>query len=498
MPQKKPAAAAARSRLLSKVTSKMLTKGRIDRSEVKKSTVMTREEWKELQKGMDAKWPLPDYMQGEKGHMQFKDETYSTVTRWTADTKIKYRPHAKSPGSKSHLRYESYSVAKTVGEALALHCYPADWCWDYERGFLKVVGGHIRDEPVDIGKVPEGKVTDVDRKIHAWYKKELAKKIGIKESELSGSVAAGESLHMRGTRLLAQKEARERLEAADKAGRKITDEDVLQTLQRWNFAKNVWRQNVAPDGQDWVFSDTLGLLRDRQGDVHLTAPTRRYPQVAELIARWLTDRLPPETKDFKFTSMNLNYNYAAKQHRDNGNFGPSFIRAFGDFTGGELNYWPEDNGGPIDKLPQNKKHPLDISDGIVLFNGNCAHSVADFDGERYSVVFFTIGSHAVLPAEDREKMLQLGIPMPSGNEDPFAYLREPRGYAASAKNVASPNNPRRGAAPPYRQWTSQQLPSKVKKTVSKRKRFEPENAKSFYGYEARRLRRYGTTEKLTK
>eukprot|EP00971_Amphidinium_carterae_P153560 3044447-Amphidinium_carterae.1 len=56
-------------------------------------------------------------------------------------------------GSKSHLRYESYSVAKTVGEALALHCYPADWCWDYERGFLKVVGGHIRDEPVDIGKV---------------------------------------------------------------------------------------------------------------------------------------------------------------------------------------------------------------------------------------------------------------------------------------------------------------------------------------------------------
>eukprot|EP00971_Amphidinium_carterae_P032361 637445-Amphidinium_carterae.1 len=81
--------------------------------------------------------------------------------------------------------------------------------------------------------------------------------------------------------------------------------------------------------------------------------------------------------------MNLNYNYAAKQHRDNGNFGPSFIRAFGDFTGGELNYWPEDNGGPIDKLPQNKKHPLDISDGIVLFNGNCAHSVADFDGERF-------------------------------------------------------------------------------------------------------------------
>eukprot|EP00971_Amphidinium_carterae_P303662 6033814-Amphidinium_carterae.1 len=61
---------------------------------------------------------------------------------------------------------------------------------------------------------------------------------------------------------------------------------------------------------------------------------------------------------------------------------------------------------------------------------------------RYSVVFFTIGSHAVLPAEDREKMLQLGIPMPSGNEDPFAYLREPRGCAELAKHTYKRNQGR--------------------------------------------------------
>eukprot|EP00971_Amphidinium_carterae_P157762 3126947-Amphidinium_carterae.1 len=68
---------------------------------------------------MDAKWPLPDYMQGEKGHMQFKDETYSTVTRWTADTKIKYRPHAKSPGSACYyerrLKNPSPQTHKTTG-----------------------------------------------------------------------------------------------------------------------------------------------------------------------------------------------------------------------------------------------------------------------------------------------------------------------------------------------------------------------------------------------
>eukprot|EP00418_Pyrodinium_bahamense_P099847 CAMPEP_0179048352 /NCGR_PEP_ID=MMETSP0796-20121207/19666_1 /TAXON_ID=73915 /ORGANISM="Pyrodinium bahamense, Strain pbaha01" /LENGTH=343 /DNA_ID=CAMNT_0020744821 /DNA_START=92 /DNA_END=1119 /DNA_ORIENTATION=+ len=315
----------------------LLQRGLCDRAVVRSATRMTREEWLMHQKGMDKKWPLPDYMNGEKGHTCFKDETYSIVTCWTAETRIQYRPHAKAPGSKSHLRYEKYSRAMTVGEALELSSYPADWCWDYERGFIKVLGGFVRDEPLDcsdVARADEGHITAVDRAIHTWYKREMARKLGVKVSELSESQGWGESLAMRGQRLLAQKEAKERLEMADREGRRISDEEVLLTLKRWAFFRNPWRQNVMREGQEWVFSDTLGLLRDRQGDIHLTAPTRRYPQVAELIARWLTDRLPKEAEGFKFTSMNLNCNYAAAMHRDNGNFGPSFIRAFGSFSGG--------------------------------------------------------------------------------------------------------------------------------------------------------------------
>merc|ERR1719242_2952524 len=134
---------------------------------------------------MDAKWPLPAYMNGEKGHMKFREETFAIVTCWTEDTKILYRPHAKAPGSKSHIRYEKYSQAKTVGEALRLCTYPADWCWDLERGFIKVVGGPVREEPLNLSNVEESKVTDVDKAIHGWYKRELSRKLGVPLSEFA-------------------------------------------------------------------------------------------------------------------------------------------------------------------------------------------------------------------------------------------------------------------------------------------------------------------------
>lgn len=61
-----------------------------------------------LQEGLAEAWPAPEYMSkaGEGSHTCYRDETYAIVTRWTAETKIRYRPHAKAPGSKSHVRYE--------------------------------------------------------------------------------------------------------------------------------------------------------------------------------------------------------------------------------------------------------------------------------------------------------------------------------------------------------------------------------------------------------
>jgi len=217
--------------------------------------------------------------------------------------------------------------------------------------------------------------------------------------------------------------------------------------------------------------------------------------VTELLARWLTDRLPQDVKGFKFTSMNVNCNYAAQQHRDAGNFGPSFIRAFGEFTGGQLNYWPEDVGAPTPLkdagLTNASKVQFDLSKDLALFNGNCAHSVEQFQGDRYSIVWFALGCHAQIDKENREKLCQLGIQCPAPDENPYALLRAPNGAKAAKKAVAKGKT----SLPPYWSWTKTHLEKRrpvnaaaVKKLAKERasRRLKPEDAKSFYSSEARR------------
>merc|ERR1739848_42927 len=127
--------------------------------------------------------------------------------------------------------------------------------------------------------------------------------------------------------------------------------------------------------------------------------------------------------------MNVNCNYAAAQHRDAGNFGSSFIAGFGDFTGGKLAYFPEDPGvpTPMDKgaSTKSKKMFVDINENLFLFNGNCAHYVEPFEGDRYSIVWFTLGCHAKTSAEDRDKLSRLGMPMPAVDAKEYTVLRTP-------------------------------------------------------------------------
>jgi len=227
--------------------------------------------------------------------------------------------------------------------------------------------------------------------------------------------------------------------------------------------------------------------------VHLTASTRRYPQVTELLARWLTDRLPKEVKSFAFTSMNVNCNYAAMLHRDNGNFGPSFIKAFGDFSGGQLQYWPEDAGGDLKDLQKDGSVSMDLQKNLVMFNGNCAHAVEDFTGSRYSIVYFTVGCHAAIEQKDREQLQKLGFPYPSSDADPFELLRRPRGKAA----VGGAPGKEHGSCPAYRTFEAatlhdncQQRPrsaEEVRKITEER--VQPENARSFYRTDQRRVRK---------
>mmetsp|Transcript_112278 Transcript_112278/g.194648 ORF Transcript_112278/g.194648 Transcript_112278/m.194648 type:complete len:508 (-) Transcript_112278:96-1619(-) len=426
---------------ISEVTGKPKI-ARVDRGRIAaaKAATMTKEEWKGFQEKYSRAWPKPEYMgkpreksavlRRDGGEGSYRDQTYEIVTRWRADTKIQLRPHAKAPGSKSHVRYETYSKAKTVGEMLALGCYPMDWCFDYEHGFIKVTGP-VRQEALDPSRVQnDADLTDVDNCIMHWIKREIAKKHGLDIKDLTVQKGGGETIIMRAHRLVANRDAETTLTAAALNKKVITDEDVQRVMLQWAFAKNVTRQNVMPEGQTWVWSDSVGLLRDRLGDIHVTHNAKRYPAFTQLIVKWLVDRLPKEVQDFTFTSLNLNCNYAAKRHRDGQNFGPSMIKAFGDFSGGELNVFPEDDRDKSDlsKLPASDKRCLNIKDNLAMFNGNSAHEVEEFQGTRLSIVYFTLGCHDRAKDEDVELLRQLGFPFPAKDEDPYKHIRAPMGY----------------------------------------------------------------------
>mmetsp|Transcript_21300 Transcript_21300/g.49434 ORF Transcript_21300/g.49434 Transcript_21300/m.49434 type:complete len:501 (-) Transcript_21300:77-1579(-) len=447
-------------------------------AEARKATTMTSKEWKALQVGMPKKWPAPEYMKTPhpegKGHTCYRSETFEVVSRFQDSTRIAYRPHAKRPGSKSHARYESYAKAKTAAQALEMKSYPADWCWDIERGFLRVLGG-LREDHIDMSQIQdESELTEVDRKVMGWAKKEICKKFQLQPEDLKDFLA-GESLLTKAHRLVAQREAKKIL-SEDRA---VTDDDVTKVLSMWGFAKNSNRVNVMQEGKQWVWSDTLGLLRDRIGDIHITSSAQTYPAVMQVLNRWLLDRLPPEAAGFSWTSLNLNKDYAARIHRDGNNFGPSMISAFGDFSGGHLRYYPEDDGKlDVDTLQNKQQHSaakFDLRTGLALFNGNCAHSVEDFTGSRFSVVYFTVGCHSQMKQEERDALSALQCKVPSMDIDPFQLIKPPAGYSKSAQYRSVPTPLRatagsankaskRGELPGSRYWKKKDLKAKFVKS----------------------------------
>jgi hypothetical protein len=95
----------------------------------------------------------------------------------------------------------------------------------------------------------------------------------------------------------------------------------------------------------------------------------KFPELKRAI--WaLGHRIVP----FRFTTVQVNYNYKTKTHIDKNNIGDSVIVGLGDYTGGAL---------MVEGTPYNiKYHPL-------MFNGaEMEHGTSAYTGNRYSLVFF--------------------------------------------------------------------------------------------------------------
>jgi len=205
------------------------------------------------------------------------------------------------------------------------------------------------------------------------------------------------------------------------AGKEIADGDVAEALSTWGFCQNTGRLNVLPAGHKYVYSDTLGAIRRRTGGFGITPPTTRYPNFSKLLCKWLADNKPKVACKFVCSAININANYAGKRHRDQNNEGPSVIRAFGKFKGGKLMYWPADvkkaSRPDVETLEKKDAKVFDISKATQVFDGNRAHEVEGFCGERYSVVFFTARGYGHLKKEQVNFLRQkAGFPWPTPSE----------------------------------------------------------------------------------
>lgn len=198
-------------------------------------------------------------------------------------------------------------------------------------------------------------------------------------------------------------------------GRRISDKDMLQVLKAWGFHRNNARKNVLPAGKEWVHSDTLGLVRSRDGRTIMAGPSRVHPHFTRLLLVWLRGHWPkglPE--DFPITSISVNSQYAARRHRDGSNAGPSLIRALGSFRGGQLRYWPGDPGQcRVETLRPEDAVSLNVRGEPVTFDGNRAHEVTDYTGERFSLVFFTVGHWWKTAPPARTRLKRLGFTFPT-------------------------------------------------------------------------------------
>jgi hypothetical protein len=87
-----------------------------------------------------------------------------------------------------------------------------------------------------------------------------------------------------------------------------------------------------------------------------------------------------------FTSITVNQNYKADPHYDKGNMGESYLVSFGEYTGGEL----EIHEGPQTGL-------YDVRKSMVADFTKVLHSVKAFQGNRYSLVYYTCRKSDGLP-----------------------------------------------------------------------------------------------------
>jgi len=165
-------------------------------------------------------------------------------------------------------------------------------------------------------------------------------------------------------------------------------------------AKNMERKQVSDMQcvESWVYGWSISKFAEKNKKRCAAAANSKNCNtraIYNLAKRLIALRHPT----FKYTSITVNRNIQTKLHTDSGNVGPSYIIAFGKFTGGMLKYSMPDNAS---------MRVFDINNQWLAFNGNNEHGTTKFIGKRFSLVYY---EHSVIVEEAKfKKEYPMGLP----------------------------------------------------------------------------------------
>ena len=160
--------------------------------------------------------------------------------------------------------------------------------------------------------------------------------------------------------------------------------EVSEILGLLDIEPAATRQYLVHYKGEEIQSLCIGLSAKR-GD--LTFRTLDLSAVFQILVKWL--RGDARFADFFFSSITINREHAAAIHRDSANIGRSVVRTLGNYEGGQLFWFPHDEGiEEASNFSAEQGTPLDTT-AFQLFDGNKAHGVTPFVGSRMSVIYFT-------------------------------------------------------------------------------------------------------------
>ncbi len=162
---------------------------------------------------------------------------------------------------------------------------------------------------------------------------------------------------------------------------------VIELLRKTNFPQNTSRKNVMRSNQTSYEGFVLGMINlipywaKKKGKKQDLSVRTKDPKFTNLYKNSI-ELLKLKDPEFKFTTIQYNKNQRAAKHKDGRNVGESYIIGLGNYTGGELMIWDENDKNPV-------KH--DVRNKFLKFNGSERfHETQPFKGERYTLVYFNV------------------------------------------------------------------------------------------------------------